>query len=256
MFNSNLQNYSTTSQKQIKIKPMEVLRKTDTKKYNVAHIDEEIAAKEKKLQQMKQELNELKQQSESLLVDAQKEIELEKENWNNEKQQLISETKKQGYETGFSTGKEESLKHYADLLSKTNEIVDSATIDYHAVLESSEEVILQLAMQAAEKIITLKLNDKPETFIDIIKSAINEIKEQSVVSIYVHPDNYQLVIKQKDELHRLLDSDSKLTILVKDNLQVNDCVIEHPFGQIDASIDTQLNQLRALLHEVNMENKQ
>lgn len=251
-----MQHSSIINQKQIKIKPIEFKRKSQTELNSSEVLEDEMIAKRIKLEEMQHEFDRIKQQSETLLSDTQKKIVQEKEKWEEEKQQLIAEAKEVGHQEGFAAGEKESLNQYAELLKKANDVVHSATTDYHDVLESSEEVILQLAIQSAEKIIQRVLEEKPEVFIDIVKTAIKDIKEQSIISIYVHPDNYELVLSQKDELSRLLDSESKLTILVKDNLKSNHCLIEHPFGQIDASIDTQLEQLRALLHEVNMENKQ
>ena len=242
-------------QKQIKIRPLELIKKRLDNPDNFATIDEELIAKQGKLHEINRQLDQAKEQSTALYTENQELIMREKEQWIDEKKQLILNAKELGYEEGFSTGKEESLLHYAELLNKANEIVDSATEDYHAKLESSEDVILKLAIQSAEKIIRIKLEKKPETFVDIIKAAIKDIKEQSMISIYLHPDNYQFVINQKDELSSLLDSDSKLSIYVKEGMLVNNCLIEHPFGQIDASIDTQLKQLHAILHEVNMESR-
>lgn len=254
--NSYTQHSYNNNQKQIKIRPVDFFRKQTNKNQTSETMEDEINSKQGQLQELNSELERLTKQSETLLMNTQETIELEKKNWNEEKQQLIAEAKELGHKEGFSSGKEESLNHYAELLNKTNEIVVSATEDYHAVLESSEDIILTLAIQSAEKIMQRKLEEKPETFVHIVKSAIKDIKEQSIISIHLHPDNYQFVLSQKEELIRLLDSDSKLIIHVKDSIQPNGCLIEHPFGQIDASIDTQLKQLRALLHEINMETKQ
>ncbi|WP_404452618.1 flagellar assembly protein FliH [Virgibacillus necropolis] len=256
MSNSYQQHSNNNNQKQIKIRPIEFPKKKSNDSHATDTIEEQLIAKQSRLEEMNKELELIKQQSEKLVMDTQEMIELEKKKWDEEKLKLIAEAKELGHKEGFSSGEEESMNQYAELLSKTNEIVNSATEDYHATLESSEDIILKLAIQSAEKIIQNKLDEKPETFIHIVKSAIKDIKEQSIISIYLHPDNYQLVLSQKDELSRLLESDSKLTIHVRDSMKVNSCLIEHPFGQIDASIDTQLKQLRALLHEVNMENKQ
>lgn len=254
---SNIYHHSfNNNQKQIKIKPIELVRKQLIENPTIENIDEELITKQNKLQELNAKLDHTKQQSEALLIESREMILEEKKQWLEEKKQLITEAKETGYKEGFSTGKEESLNHYTELLSKANEIMDSATEDYHATIEGSEDVILKLAIQSAEKIIQEKLNENPERFVNIVKAAIKEIKEQSIISIYLHPDNYQTVLSQKDELSRLLDSDSKLSVYVKDGMEINNCLIEHPFGQIDASIDTQLKQLRAILHEANMENKQ
>ncbi|WP_161493863.1 flagellar assembly protein FliH [Virgibacillus necropolis] len=256
MSNNYSQDTSTNKQKQIKIRPMELFKKKESIQPTAETIDDELIAKQNKLAELNRDLDHIKHQRETLLKNTLEKIEREKKDWEEEKRQLIKETKELGSKEGFASGKEESLNYYAELVTKTNDIVDSATKDYHAVLESSEDIILRLAIQSAEKIIQYKLEEKPETFVHIVKAAIKDIKEQSTISIYLHPDNYQFVLNQKEELSRLLDSDSKLSIYVKDDTKVNNCFIEHPFGRIDASIDTQLKQLRAILHEVNMENKQ
>lgn len=255
LFNTYQHSYND-NEKRIKIRPIELIKKEPNNNNGIATMDEQINARQDELHEINHQLDQKKEQCETLLTEAQEKIAKEKEQWEDEKKQLIAEANKLGYKEGFSTGKEESLNHYAELLSKANGIVDAASEDYHARIESSEDIILSLAIHSAEKIIQMKLEEKPEIFLHIVKAAIKEIKEQSTISIYLHPDNYQFVINQKDELSRLLDSDSKLSIYVKDGLKINYCLIEHPFGQIDASIDTQLKQLRAILHEVNMENKQ
>lgn len=244
------------NQRQIKIKPFELINQKHNSNDDFVTIDEELTAKQNELNEINRNLAHSKEQSMAVLAEAQEKILKEKRHWEEEKKQLIVQSKDQGYKEGFSAGKQESLNQHAELLSKANEIVDAATKDYHATLENSEEVILMLAIQSAEKVIQMKLEEKPETFVHIIRAAIKGIKEQSMITIYLHPDNYQLVLDQKDELSRLLDSDSKLSIYAKEGIKINDCLIEHPFGRIDASIDTQLKQLRAVLHEVNMENKQ
>ncbi|MFZ3576605.1 flagellar assembly protein FliH [Virgibacillus sp. DJP39] len=253
MSNNNLNDIY--KQKQIKIKPVELYKKEPVSISPTESIDEQLRAKEQELQELNKKSVQIKQEIEAQLAKTQEKIKVEKEKWDEEKRQLVEETKKQASEEGFLSGKQESLNYYAELLNKATEIVDSASDDYHATIESSEETILKLAVDSAEKILLSELDHKPEKFMHIIKAAIKGIKEQSIVSIYVHPDNYRLVLSQKDELSRLLESDSKLSIYVKDDVTVNSCLIEHPFGQIDASIDIQLKQLRAILHEVYMENR-
>ncbi|MFB4475339.1 flagellar assembly protein FliH, partial [Oceanobacillus caeni] len=58
----------------------------------------------------------------------------------------------------------------------------------------------------------------------------------------------------KQELTQLLENNLKLSIYVKEELDVNACIVEHPFGQIDASIDTQLSQIKQILQDVVQEN--
>jgi len=114
-------------------------------------------------------------------------------------------------------------------------------------------MIVKLAVRSAEKVIKQQLSEHPESFLEIVKAAIHELKDHAVVSIFLHPDNYEHVLKQKDELRQLLDAETKLAIYIREDLEKNSCLIEHPYGQIDASVDTQLDQIRQALEEKAME---
>ena len=91
---------------------------------------------------------------------------------------------------------------------------------------------------------------------NVVALEIKEIKDQSVVSIYLHPANYEIVLEQKAELKKMLETDTKLSLYINDELAENSCVIKHPFGEIDASVDTQLEAIRNVLKDLTMEQEQ
>ncbi|WP_165769089.1 flagellar assembly protein FliH [Virgibacillus profundi] len=246
-----MSNTGTHNNKVIQIKPIEVLKKDPIPTEN-----EGINEIQNELQIAKNELQSLIQQKEKLLNETKKEIEVEKENWSKEKQLYIEKAKEEGHTAGIALGKEESLKQYEELLTKANSITDLVIKDYHSTIEKSENTILNLSIHTAEKIIKEKLETDPSSFLRIVKAAIKEITDQSVISIYLHPEKYEFVLKQKDELLHILENDTKLSIYMNDELDENSCLIQHPFGQIDAGIDTQLEEIRTVLHEIAMENKQ
>lgn len=202
------------------------------------------------------ELREVKEQQETLIEQTKAEVIEAKENWETEKQQYINQAQEEGYKKGFDLGKQESINQYKTLLTEANNIVKSATTDYHATIEQSDETILELAIRVAEKIIKKELRENPELFNSIVSTAIKEIKDQSSLTIYVHPSNYELVIQQKDEIDRLVGKDINVSVYINEDLNEDSCLIEHPFGRIDASVDTQLQELRRILLEVSMENSQ
>lgn len=70
----------------------------------------------------------------------------------------------------------------------------------------------------------------------------------------MHPNNYKLVTQQKKELDLFVDRDIKVSVYINETLTENSCLIEHQFGQLDASIDTQLHEIRKVLQEINVEN--
>jgi flagellar assembly protein FliH len=209
-----------------------------------------------RLQEAKEELELVKKQQESLLTDTRAQIKLEKDNWEQEKSKWIEEAQAEGFHAGFAKGEKESVVQFKQLMQQANSIVAASKIDYQSTIENSEEAILVLAVQVAERIMKQELERKPESFVPIVKDAILSIKDQRGLSIYLHPDNYEYVLAQKSELERVLDSKAELSLFVNESLETGSCVIEHPFGKIDASVDTQLNQIQQVLHEIVMEPKE
>ncbi|WP_047981272.1 flagellar assembly protein FliH [Ornithinibacillus contaminans] len=216
----------------------------------------DLQAELAELHQAKADLEAIQQQREILLADTDKEIQAMRESWETEKLKLMEAAKETGYQEGFAQGKEESITQYQELLEQANSIIIASKKDYEATIEKSEESILMLGLQVAEKVIKQQLKDDPASFVPIVKDAISTIKDQRVLSIYLHPDHYEYVLSQKSELERILEKKAELSIYVNESLEAGSCVIEHPFGKIDASVDTQLSQIQHVLHEIVMENKE
>lgn len=132
-------------------------------------------------------------------------------------------------------------------------IIDSAKKDYHETLEKSEETIVELAIHISGKIIKQRFSDDRSTIIPIVKDAIKQIEDQSEIRIFLHPTQYENVMNQKNELLTIVGDETKLSILVKDELKEGACIVEHPFGRIDASVDIQLEQIRRILQDITQE---
>ena len=210
---------------------------------------------EQELIKAKEELKQINKEKEAQILTIKEEINKAKEDWQEEKKKLMGQAEKEGYEAGFIQGKEKSMKEYSGLIEQANNIMDTALTDYNKTIEKSEEKIMELAIYTASKVMKQKIEDDPVSFLPIVKAAMSELKDQRVITIYLHPDNYQTVMEQKDELVHILEDDMKLSIYAKENLTENGCVIHHPFGQIDASVDTQLEQIRKALFEIVMWNQ-
>ncbi|WP_099158096.1 flagellar assembly protein FliH [Virgibacillus ndiopensis] len=245
IFSNN--NPSNIRKKQIKIRPIQLEKKEVVTEND---LEEESTSIMDKLKLAQEELQQIEQEKGKMLADAKAAIDDEKKNWQEEKQMLTKQAHEEGYNDGYEVGKRESLENYQRLLDKANETIDAASADYHSILEQSDEKIVDLAVHVAEKIIKQRFVEEPSSFLPIVKAAIKEIKDQSTISIYLHPDNYEYVVKQKEELIQLVDKETRLTIYVNREMEVNSCLIEHPFGEIDASVDTQLKQLRKVLQEI------
>lgn len=251
---SDSENKQLFNQKLIKIKPIRSIQHTIEDE--PIDSNKELETIQDEIESMQQELLDLAQKKEVLLEQTKRAIEQEKNNWAETKHQLIESAKQEGYQTGFFQGEQAGKAAYEEKLNQANLIIDATMYDYNKTIENSEETILQLSLSIAEKIIGKEISKEPATFLGIIRQAIRELKDQSTVTIYLHPLNYSEVIEQKDELNRIMEDESTLSIYLDENLKKNTCLIEHAFGQIDASVDTQLSKIREALQDYLMEKKQ
>lgn len=237
----------TDQQKVISIKKLNdiqqrpISQNTDMKNRQ-AGLKQEIA-------QLEQELDDLKSKKKTMLSQMKTAIEKEKEAWQEKKEKEKQEAKEFGYKVGYDEGIDHAEREWSERLKEANQISDSAKEDYYRTIAKHEDAIIQLAIQSAEKIIQDTLLEDESYFIGIIEQAIEQLKNRTNLTITVHPANYQQVIEQKEELEQLLEEGQLLSVFADKQLKEGACIINHPFGQIEAGIDVQLQQIKDALAE-------
>lgn len=235
----------------IQIKPVESLQK----KENFDLVNQEIheVALINRIENEKAKLEAIESHQQELLEKIQEQIATEKKDWIEEKSILIEETKEKAYTEGLQLGKDEIYTNYNGLLEQANSIVKSAEDSHYEKVARSEETMVELAVKIAEKIIHIELDSRPEDFFYLVEAALMKLESRDIVRIFVHPKVYVLLEKRLDELEYLVGKNVSLQLLVKQDLAEVACLIEHPFGEVDLSVETQLNQLEEMLTEIAME---
>lgn len=234
--------------KVISLKSVAELNKEKSNGTNFSH-EEQYATLQMKLENVKHQIASLEQQKEKMLNDLKEAIDSEKQEWMKQKEVEKKQAKEVGHKIGVDQGREEALTEYGELIEEANKIVDSATNDYYQTVEKHEQTIIKLAISMAEKIMEQKITEDHQQFTSIISKAIEELKDHSYVTIYVHPNKYRFVMKQKEELEQMVEDGDIISVYMDQELKPGDCMIKHPFGQIDIGIDSQLQQLKNALDE-------
>lgn len=165
------------------------------------------------------------------------------------KQKYYEEAKQQGYEDGYSNGQMEGLESYNSLIEQGKQIVKQSEEQFNQSVEDAEPVVLELSVELAKKILGTMLIKNDDNWHSLLKQVMNEFREHENVKLYVHPDWFDTTIKQKEELEQLLSHTEHLFIYPDSGLMRNGCIIESKHGRIDASLDSQLSELRTQLLE-------
>lgn len=202
-------------------------------------------------------LNHFQKQAKEVLLAAEqdaeemrKKVELERNEWIEERARLVEEAKSEGFQQGFQEGQKQGFDQYNHLIETANRITDEMRQEFARHIESSEKVILDLGMKAAEKILQETLKEHPSSFVSLVKQVIKEARENKDIQIYIHPNQFSLVIQSKEELDALLPNNQQCYLYSDDQLNEYQCLIETSHGKIDASIDSQLSELKLKLMEI------
>ena len=220
-------------------------------------LNEEEQASEVNHTQLYEQIEQAKQEAESILNDAKEqaqtifaEIEQAKNQWElEEKPMYLEQAQKEGYQQGKEDGTQKGYSDMTNILSHAKEIVALSKQDYEKHIESAEPIILELAIKVAEKIIGLKLNETNDTFLSIVKRTIKQARDNREVQLHVHPIQYPFILSQKEELEAIFPKNTDFYIYPDEDLLENSCIIESENGRIDASVDSQLEELRTKLIE-------
>ncbi|WP_246939945.1 flagellar assembly protein FliH [Bacillus pinisoli] len=205
---------------------------------------------ERILADAKEQKERVTDEAKAMLQQVQDQISELKAEWELEKKFLMEAAQQEGFQVGLQQGEQAAKQEYSTLITEANQIVEQAKVSYTEQLEQAEETILKLGLKVADKILKVHLDETREDFIQVVKQAIKEVKDYADVNIIVHPSVYELVYAQIDELKALFNGDKSLYIYSNEELSNYGCLIESSFGRIDASIDSQLNELKVKLLEL------
>ncbi|RFU71285.1 flagellar assembly protein FliH [Peribacillus saganii] len=179
------------------------------------------------------------------------EANLSRERWEQEeKPMLMQAAREEGFQRGYEAGQQQGYKEMAESIAFAKDIVQSSKNDYRIKIESSEKTILELGLKVAERIIGLKLDESEEAFYSIVKRAIREAREYDEVQLHVNPVHYGFLLTQKDELEGIFPRQTDLFIYPDEQMDEHSCYIESSNGRINASVDSQLLEVKQKLIEL------
>src|SRR5699024_12496244 len=99
-----------------------------------------------------------------------------------------------GYKDGYDAGRTEAKVAWQDRLSQVNELTEQAKQDYYKTIDKHEETIIQLAIATAEKIIHPEIQVDNSFIANIIREAINELKNEDYNHINCHTEGNEMSV--------------------------------------------------------------
>ena len=209
-----------------------------------------LAEREQVFEVERQSLEDEKHLIEDLRKKATEDIAMMQTAWEEEKIQLQQQAYEEAFQAGFSEGREKALADMMQSIEQANEVTEKSHDNAQQYQLSQERVILEIAMQAASRIIGKTLDDDDEQFLSIVKRALKEVQEMKEIKLFVSIDYYKLVSDNRGELAAIFPPDVPFLIFLNEDFEATECYIETNHGRIVVSIDEQLTHLREQLIEI------
>lgn len=180
----------------------------------------------------------------------QQQMEEERQAFAIEKEKMAEQAREEGFSSGIVEGRNSGYNEYREIIESAKRVVDSAKLDYRVHIESSEREILDIGLKVAKKILGMKIMENEADFLSIVKRALKEARDNEEVQLHVHPSHYDFLLANKEELIMLFPKEVNFYIYPNDELQESGCFIESENGRIDASVDSQLEEIKRKLIEL------
>jgi len=151
---------------------------------------------------------------------------------------VLTESKDEGYGNGITTAKQE----YEELINEAEDIKEQAGAEYKKILDSIETDTVNTILEIAKKVISQELKCK-ENILLLVRDAFEKCSKDHKAVLKLSGQDYDYINENKDELISMLERSEEIEIKKDLSLKDGGCVIDTPYGSIDASANTKLDKI-------------
>lgn len=227
-------------------------------------LKDKISEARNRLSQIEDDIEKKKQQAETkrdeILEEARQEAEQIRQEAENEAEQIIQEkqnevddARNEGYEDGYQDGMDDARSDMADYLEQVRDVLSEAKNKREAHIEDNDSVLVKLAGKISQQIIRDYVEYDEETIKRVVSSAIEEVSDVEQITIVVSPDDANILEDVKNEFLDEHPSLKHVAVADDPNMERGGCRIKTKFGDIQGTVEGQVEHLTETLLEFEEE---
>lgn len=165
------------------------------------------------------------------------------------------EVRARAYAEGFEAGKKDGFKAASDAVKADakqkmdgiDSFLKGAEDAKVAILAANEAVVLEVVHQIAAMLALKDIQSEPGYVLRLAKTILERIGVRENILIRVNRQEFESLKLLKEDLEKELGSLKNLNVIPSDNVKMGGCQVETDLSAIDASVATQLENVRAAL---------
>ena len=196
-------------------------------------------------------LNQAREEAEQILAQARQRAEAEQE-------EIRAGARDEGYREGYAQGiakaMDDSVRDReataARLEKEVQAFLEKASLAREEMLLQTREELLELCLSIAEKVVRVSLKSSSEVIVRMIQTATERMKRQEWVHIYISGCDARQVAQISPALTTTLGALSQhIKVVPMADDEGGTCIVETPEEIVDASVSTQMSNIRDVLHD-------
>jgi flagellar assembly protein FliH len=208
---------------------------------------EEVRRKTNQAQKLRQEAEE---EAKRVVSEAEKRVAELESTAGSRLESAEREAAKKGRAEGREEGYKEGVAEAERLVGRLHIILDRAMDKRAEILAETEAQVVELVLLVAKKVVKVISENQKSVVVQNIQQALRKLKTKSDVIVRVNLADLQLSTEHVKDFVQMTENAKKLQIVEDSTVDRGGCVIETDFGEIDARIASQLNELEEKILDV------
>jgi len=176
----------------------------------------------------------------------------------NEQEEIRMGARDEGYREGYAQGIAQAMEDaqrdreaMAERMEKeVQAFLEKADMAREEILRQAQDELLDLCIAVAEKVVRVSLKSSSEVIVRMIQTATERLKRQEWVHIYISGCDTKSAAQISPALTTALGALSQhVKIIPMGDEESGTCIVETPEEIIDASVSTQMTNIRDLLRD-------
>jgi len=164
-----------------------------------------------------------------------------------EKESIEMQAYNQGLEQGQAQGQKMAIKRLGPLFDTFRSAIDELARMRGDILDQNQKQLLQLVVLIAEKIVHRSIQIHPDIVLDTVRAACSHLMETDEIRVRLHPSDFEYIREIEKIISLSLSRENSVTFVEDLSIERGGVIIETEFGEIDASIRSQIEHLQDIV---------
>jgi flagellar assembly protein FliH len=163
---------------------------------------------------------------------------------------IEQEARDKGHREGREAGYQEGKTEVDRLVEHLHKIINSAIEKRSEIIDESETQLINLVLQISQKVVKVISENQKNVVVNNVIQALRKLKTRNDVVIRVNLEDVNLASDHVKDFMRMVENVKSITVVEDSSVDKGGCVIETDFGEIDARISSQLNEIQQRILEM------